>query len=80
MILDVIMPRLSGPQVYDTIKALKPAVPVLFATGYSNEASAMSAIVERGVAILHKPYTPAVLCRRVREVLDAASLLPALPA
>lgn len=80
VILDVIMPRQSGPQVYEAIRALKPKVAVLFATGYSNEASAMSVVIERGVAILHKPYTPAVLCRRVREVLDAANLLPVLPA
>ena len=79
VILDVIMPRRSGPQVYDVVKALKPNVAVLFATGYTNEASSMSAIVEQGVAILHKPYTAALLCRRVREALDTASLLPVLP-
>ena len=77
VILDVIMPHRSGPQVYDTIKALRPGISVLFATGYSNEAAALADIMERGVAILRKPYSPALLCRRVREVLDAAALIPA---
>jgi two-component system cell cycle sensor histidine kinase/response regulator CckA len=78
VILDVIMPRGSGPQVYAAIKALKPNVSVIFATGYSNEAAALAELVERGVAVLRKPYTPAALCRRVREVLDAERTSPLL--
>ena len=77
VILDAIMPRRSGPQVYDAIKALKPGISVLFATGYSNDAAALADIVERGAAILRKPYSPTLLCRRVREILDAAALIPA---
>jgi nitrogen-specific signal transduction histidine kinase len=80
VVLDVIMPRRSGPQVYAAIKALKPSVSVLFATGYSNEAAAMADLAERGVTILRKPYSPALLCRRVREILDAAAILPAVHA
>jgi hypothetical protein len=33
-------------------------------------------LVEHGVAVLRKPYTTSVLCRRVREVLDAAIAAP----
>jgi hypothetical protein len=47
---------------------------VLFATGYSNEIAALADLVARGVSILRKPYSPSVLCRRVREVLDAAAI------
>jgi two-component system, cell cycle sensor histidine kinase and response regulator CckA len=70
VILDVIMPQRSGPQVYQTIKRLEPKISVLFATGYSDEAAELSELVERGATILRKPYSPALLCRRVREVLD----------
>ncbi|HWX38495.1 MAG TPA: response regulator [Candidatus Sulfotelmatobacter sp.] len=80
VILDVIMPRRSGPQVYGAIKLLKPSISVLFATGYSNDAAALADIVERGVALLRKPYSPALLCRRVREILDAAAVHPAVHA
>jgi len=79
VLLDVIMPRRSGPEVFAAIKALNPRVSVVFATGYSNETAVLADLVERGVAVLRKPYSPAMLCRRVRDVLDAAaaSSLPA---
>jgi len=73
VVLDVIMPRRSGPEVFAVIKTLNPNVSVLFATGYSNETAALADLVARGVAVLRKPYSPSLLCRRVREVLDAAA-------
>jgi CheY-like chemotaxis protein len=72
-VLDVIMPRRNGAEAYAAIAAMKPGVSVIFATGYSNETAALAEIVERGVAILRKPYSPRALCRRVREVLDRAA-------
>ena len=76
VLLDVIMPRKSGPEAFAAIKALNPGVAVVFATGYSNETATLADLVERGVVILRKPYSPNVLCRRVREVLDAALVTP----
>ena len=72
VLLDVIMPRLSGPEIYAAITAMKPGVTVIFATGYSNEMTALAELVDRGVTILRKPYSLGVLSRRVREVLDHA--------
>jgi two-component system, cell cycle sensor histidine kinase and response regulator CckA len=79
VLLDVIMPRRSGPEVFAAIKALNPCVSVVFATGYSNEIATLADMLERGVAVLRKPYSPSVLCRRVREVLDAAAETSSLP-
>ncbi len=78
VLLDVIMPRRSGPELFAAIRALKPETRVIFATGYSNETTALADLAKRGVAILKKPYSPAALCRRIREVLDAdaAALFP----
>jgi PAS domain S-box-containing protein len=73
VLLDVIMPHFSGPEVYAAIEALKPGVPVVFATGYSNETIALAETVARGIAVLRKPYSPAALGRRIREVLDQAA-------
>ena len=73
VLLDVIMPRRSGPETYEVIQTMKPGVPVVFATGYSNETAALTEIVERGIVILQKPYSPGTLCRRVREALDNAA-------
>jgi two-component system, cell cycle sensor histidine kinase and response regulator CckA len=71
VLLDVIMPRRSGPETYEAIQAIKPGIPVIFATGYSNETAALTEMVERGIAVLRKPYSLSVLCRRVRETLDS---------
>lgn len=67
---DVIMPRRSGPEVYEAIQAIKPGVPVVFVTGYSNETAALTEMVERGIPVLRKPYSSGALSRRVREALD----------
>jgi CheY-like chemotaxis protein len=73
ILMDVIMPRRNGPETYEAIKAINPDVPVVFATGYSNETAAMTEIIGRGIAVLQKPYSPRVLARRVREALDRAT-------
>ena len=74
VLLDVIMPKRSGSEVFAAVKALNPDVSVVFATGYSNETAALADLVNRGVVVLQKPYTPSALCRRVREVLDARAV------
>jgi two-component system cell cycle sensor histidine kinase/response regulator CckA len=79
VLLDVIMPRRSGPEVFAAIKALNPGVSVVFATGYSNDTAALADLVAHGVVVLRKPYSPSVLCRRVREVLDAAAGMSSKP-
>jgi two-component system cell cycle sensor histidine kinase/response regulator CckA len=73
VLLDVIMPRRGGPETYAAIKEMKPGIPVVFATGYSNETAALTEMLERGIAVLQKPYSPGMLCRRVREALDLAT-------
>lgn len=76
-LLDVILPKLSGPDIYAHISALKPGLPVVFATGYGAELASLQKALERGLPVIHKPYTPRDLGRRIRESLDAASSLVA---
>ena len=73
VVLDVIMPHRGGPQVYEAIQAQRPGLPVVFATGYSNEMATLTEIVARGIIVLRKPYSPGALLRRVREALDLAA-------
>jgi CheY-like chemotaxis protein len=73
VLVDVIMPHRSGPETYEAIKALNSNIPVIFATGYSNETAALGEIAGRGIAVLQKPYSPRVLARQVRETLDRAA-------
>ena len=73
VVLDVIMPRLGGRETYAEITKLRRDVPVVFATGYSNEVAALNEMLARGIAVLQKPYSPTLLARRVREALDRAA-------
>jgi two-component system cell cycle sensor histidine kinase/response regulator CckA len=65
VVTDVVMPGLSGRQLADQLKTLRPELPVVFMSGYTEAA------LEPGVRFVQKPFTPAVLARVVRETLDA---------
>jgi two-component system cell cycle sensor histidine kinase/response regulator CckA len=73
VVLDVVMPRLGGPALYNKLKVMKPRLAVIFTTGYLGEIAALEPLLAGGAALLQKPYSPASLGRRVREVLDAAA-------
>ncbi|HEY4684269.1 MAG TPA: response regulator [Candidatus Acidoferrales bacterium] len=72
VILDVVLPKLSGPEAYARMCALKPDVSVVFATGYTAEAAQLNSMLEKGAAVLQKPYSPDSLARKVRDILDHA--------
>ena len=71
-LLDVVMPKVGGREVYDTIRASEPKLPVLFSSGYSTSAIHTGFVVEEGLAAIPKPYSPDDLLRKVREVLDTS--------
>ena len=73
ILLDVVMPRLSGPEVYERICADSPGFPVVFATGYSADIALLQKAQAGGLTILQKPYAPCDLARKIRETLDRHS-------
>lgn len=69
VVLDLIMPKKSGKEAYDEIRAMSPEVRVFFLSGYTMDMiSRMD--VEEGMEVVRKPYAPKDLLRKVREVLD----------
>jgi CheY-like chemotaxis protein len=73
-VLDVVMPRLSGPGALERIRAINPSIPVIFTSGYSEESELLSSLVSRGAALLlQKPYSPKALARKIRDILDKNS-------
>lgn len=70
VLLDVVMPRLGGSDAYEKIRRLKPDVPVIFSSGYSEESARLAALTSQGAVLLQKPYGPKTLARKIREVLD----------
>ena len=73
LLTDVVMPEMSGRDLVRRLGELRPDVPVLYMTGYSEEAIARHGVLDPGTALIQKPFTPAALARKVREVLDAHS-------
>ena len=70
IIMDVVMPRLSGPEAYLEMSAMRPGIRVIFKTGYAPKAKSLVAMVERGASVLQKPYSLASLSQRVRAALE----------
>jgi PAS domain S-box-containing protein len=70
MLLDVMLPKLSGLEVFSQIRAEKPEMPVIFTTGRSSDIPLLHTVQKQGLPILQKPYSPRDLGRKVREMLD----------
>ena len=75
LITDVIMPRMSGPQLAARLKQLHPEMKVLYTSGYTDAAVVRHGLVDETLAFLQKPFSASDLGRKVREVLDSSSTL-----
>ncbi|GAB4518316.1 MAG: hypothetical protein Tsb0020_36920 [Haliangiales bacterium] len=71
LLTDLVMPRMSGHQLAKRMRQLCPGLKVLYVSGYTGDTAPHVAIAKSDAAFLQKPFTPVVLARRVRELLDA---------
>jgi len=72
LLTDMVMPGMSGHEVVERVRAVRPGVPVLFMTGYAQQVLDFHGIYQAELDILQKPFTAAALLARVRRVLDNA--------
>jgi CheY-like chemotaxis protein len=70
LVSDIVMPGMSGPELRAQLAAERPDMKVLFLSGYAPDAAVRHGVLDPGVAFLEKPFGPAALGRKVREVLD----------
>lgn len=70
VILDVIMPRKNGKEVYDEITRTNPGMKVLFSSGYTADVISTKGVLEGKMDFISKPVTPHDLLNKIREILD----------
>jgi len=71
VLLDAVMPKLSGHDVYLRLRGRYPEVKTVFCTGYAPETVDFSLLASENVRLLQKPFSPNALLRSVRETLDS---------
>ena len=69
VILDVIMPHGSSRPVYDKMLAIRSDIKAIFISGYTEDILKKTGMIEENLHFLKKPFMPAELASKVREVL-----------
>ena len=72
LITDVVMPAMGGPGLAQHMTISRPGLKVLFRSGYTGQAIIHHGVLSEETPLLTKPFTPQVLARKVRDVLDTS--------
>jgi CheY-like chemotaxis protein len=70
VILDMIMPGMSGSETFDALKAINPQVKVIFSSGYSISGEAADIMKKGCRAFIQKPFSIADISQKIRETLE----------
>jgi len=76
VILDMVMPNMTGGDCFDKLRDVNPTVKVLLSSGYSVDGQA-SKILDRGCnGFIQKPFKIEQLSKKIREILDSSDTIP----
>jgi CheY-like chemotaxis protein len=70
VVTDVVHPDITGRELADRITSLRPGIPIVFMSGYTDEIILQRGILPPEVDYMQKPFTPDALAAKIREVLD----------
>jgi PAS domain S-box-containing protein len=73
ILVDVVMPGMSGSELAKHLASLRPETKILYMSGYTDNAIVHHGVLARGVNYIQKPFTMDGLTRKVRKVLDKDS-------
>jgi two-component system cell cycle sensor histidine kinase/response regulator CckA len=73
LLTDVVMPQMSGKELADRLRSSRPFMKILFTSAYTEDAITHHGILDPGIEFLHKPYTPSILARKVRQAIEGGS-------
>jgi len=74
LISDVVMPKMSGRELWNNLRKRMPTLKVLFISGYTDDSIVRHGVIDGDVAFLQKPFTMRALSSKIREVLDASEV------
>jgi PAS domain S-box-containing protein len=69
LLVDVVMPEISGPKLAEELGELLPGLRVVFMSGYSGGGPQQATTMQPDAAFIEKPFTPAALAKKLRDVL-----------
>ena len=70
LLSDLVMPQMSGQELVDQVRQMRPGIKVLFMSGYNRGNGPQEGKLREEEELITKPFTPDELARKVREVLD----------
>jgi signal transduction histidine kinase len=72
LLSDVVMPRVSGREAFERLRATHPSARALYMSGYAHEVVDHNGVLDAGTHFIQKPFAFDVLLRKIREVLEDA--------
>lgn len=76
LLADVILPGMSGPRLYEKLRMTCENLRVLFISGYAGDVLATHGLSDADAPFLAKPFSPATLSRKLRQLLRSGPLRP----
>jgi PAS domain S-box-containing protein len=74
LMTDVVMPGISGRELAERVKLIRPKINVLYMSGYTDQAVVHHGILDMDAVLLQKPFTMATLSTKLREILTAETV------